>query len=244
MREIFLCLGGGVLQIAGTNSATGNLACQQQHARVSLGNATFQNAQLGVSNNATLDVTALTVPLNINNGITLAGNLSAAINTTNFTSLLVASNLTYGGTLTLNNFGPALADGTTIKLFSASNYSGAFGSLVPAAPGTGLLWNTNWISVNGTIFITSTNPALITPPRIMSFQLLGGNFAVGGTNGNTPGTFFYTLASTNLAWPITNWTIVSTNQFGSGGGIQLHQHIESWQSTAILYASSPISHRT
>jgi hypothetical protein len=144
--------------------------------------------------------------------------LIEAINKAGFTSLLMASNITYGGTLTLSNMGPALAYGDTIKLFSASNYSGAFSSLIPAAPGTGLIWNTNWISVNGTVFITSTNPALITPPRITGFQLLGGNFAVAGTNGNAPGTFFYTLASTNLALPITNWTIVSTNQFGSGGG--------------------------
>jgi len=132
--------------------------------------------------------------------------------------LLVASNITYGGTLTLSNSGPALAYGDTIKLFAASNYSGMFGGIVPVAPGPGLLWNTNWISVNGSIFITSTNPALITPPHITSFQLLGGNFAITGTNGNAPGTFFYTLASTNLALPLTNWTILATNQFGSGGG--------------------------
>jgi hypothetical protein len=212
-----LCSGGGILQIAGTNSATGNLIASNCTLAL-LGNATFQHTQLGVSNNATLDVTALTVPLAISNRITLAGNLIEAINKAGFTSLLMASNITYGGTLTLSNMGPALAYGDTIKLFSASNYSGAFSSLIPAAPGTGLIWNTNWISVNGTVFITSTNPALITPPRITGFQLLGGNFAVAGTNGNAPGTFFYTLASTNLALPITNWTIVSTNQFGSGGG--------------------------
>jgi len=212
-----LCSGGGVMQIAGNNSATGSLVVSNSTLQL-LGTATFNNAQLGVSNNATLDVTALTVPLNISNSIALAGNLRAVINKTNFTSLLVASNLTYGGTLTLSNLGPALAYGDTIKLFSASNYSGAFSSIVPAAPGTGLIWNTNWISVDGTIFITSTNPALITPPLITSVQVLGGNFDVAGTNGNAPGTSFYTLASTNLALPVTNWTVIATNQFGSGGG--------------------------
>jgi hypothetical protein len=212
-----LCSGGGNLQIAGTNSATGNLIASNSTLAL-IGNATFKNAQLGVSNNATLDVTALTVPLNISNRIVLAGNLLAAINKTNFTSLLVASNITYGGTLTLNNFGPALAYGDMIKLFSASNYSGAFSSIVPTAPGTGLIWNTNMIAVDGTIFITSTNPALITPPRITSVRMLGGNFVVAGTNGNAPGTFFYTLASTNLALPLANWTIIASNQFGSGGG--------------------------
>jgi hypothetical protein len=212
-----LCSGGGVLKVAGNNNATGNLTLSNCTLQLP-GNATFNNAQLGVSNNATLDVSALTVPLTISNRITLAGNLIAAVNKTNFTSLLVASNITYAGTLTLSNFGPALAYGDTIKLFSASNYSGAFGSIVPGAPGTGLLWNTNRISVDGTIFITSTNPALMTPPRITGFQLLGGNFAVTGTNGNAPGTSFYTLASTNLALPASNWIIIATNQFGPGGG--------------------------
>jgi hypothetical protein len=213
----FLCSGGGLLQIAGNNSATGNLVVSNSTLAV-LGAATLKNAQLGVSNNATLDVTALTVPLSISNRIALAGNLLAAINKTNFTSLLVASNINYGGTLTVSNSGPPLAYGDTIKLFAASNYSGAFGGIVPAAPGPGLLWNTNWIFVNGTIFITSTNPALIAQPHITGFQLLGGNIAIAGTNGNAPGTPFYTLASTNLALPLTNWTILATNQFGPGGG--------------------------
>ena len=212
-----LCSGGGLLQIAGTDSATGNLIVSNSTLAV-LGAAALKNAQLAVSNNAALDVTALMVPLNISNRIALAGNLLATINKTNFTSLLAARNIAYGGTLTLSNSGPALAYGNTIKLFAASNYAGAFGGIIPAAPGPGLVWNTNWLSVDGTVFITSTNPALITPPRITSFQLLGGNFAVSGTNGNAPGTFFYRLASTNLALPLTNWTILATNQFGSRGG--------------------------
>jgi O-glycosyl hydrolase len=212
-----LCAGGGILQIAGSNSATGNLMVSNS-TLAALGTATFGNAQLGVGNNATLDVTALAVPLAIGNGVTLAGNLRAAINKTNFTSLLAASNIIYGGTLILSNLGLALAYGDTIKLFSASNYSGTFSGIIPAVPGPGLIWNTNWLSMNGTIFISSTNLALITPPRITSAWMLGGNLVVAGTNGNAPGTFFYTLASTNLASSVTNWTVVATNQFGPGGG--------------------------
>jgi glucuronoarabinoxylan endo-1,4-beta-xylanase len=220
------CRGGGTLQLAGTNSTTGNLIASNCTLAL-LGNATFQNAQLGVSNNATLDVTALTVPLTISNRITLAGNVVAAVNKTNFTSLLVASNITCGGMLTLSNLGPALAYGDTIKLFSASNYSGAFSGIVPAAPGAGLLWSTNMIAVDGTLFITSTNPALVTPPFITSVRMLGGDFVVAGTNGNAPGTFFYTLASTNLALPLTNWTVISTNQFGPGGGFNFTNNFDS-----------------
>lgn len=66
-----------------------------------------------------------------------------------------------------------------------------------------------------------------TPPRITSFQLLGESFAIAGTNGNAPGTSFYTLASTNLALPLTNWTLLATNQFGSGGGFNFTNIIDS-----------------
>jgi O-glycosyl hydrolase len=232
-----LCSGGGTLQIAGSNSATGNLIVSNS-TLAALGVAIFNNSQLGVSNNATLDVTALTVPLNIGNGITLAGNLRAAINKTNFTSLLGASNLTYGGTLTLSNLGPALAYGDTVKLFSAANYSGAFSSIVPAVPGLGLLWNTNWLSVNGTIFLSSTNPALITPPRITGAQLLNGNVVVAGTNGNAPGNYFYTLASTNVA-PLANWTILATNQFGAGGGFAFTNTLDSTKSQQFFMIRLP-----
>jgi hypothetical protein len=233
-----LCGGGGILKIAGNNSATGNLVVSNSTLAL-LGTATFNNAQLGVSNNATLDVTALTIPLTIGNRLTLGGNVVAAINKTNFTSLLVASNLTYGGTLTLSNFGPALAYGDTIKLFSASNYSGAFSGIIPATPGAGLLWNTNWLSMDGTIFITSTNPVLIMPPLVTGFKLLGGNFAVTGTNGNAPGTFVYTLVSTDLSVPLTNWTIIATNQFGAGGGFNFTNPVDSTQAQQFFILRLP-----
>jgi glucuronoarabinoxylan endo-1,4-beta-xylanase len=233
-----LCAGGGVLQLAGNNSATGNLIVSNATLAV-LGTAAFANSLLGVSNNATLDVSALTVPLTLSKSITLAGNLIETINQAGFTSLLVASNITYGGTLTLNNIGPALNYGDTLKLFRASNYSGAFSGVIPSTPGTGLLWNTNWLSVDGTIFVTSTNPALMTPPHISKFMLSGRNLAFNGMNGNAPGTLFYTLASTNLTAPLTNWVVVETNQFGAGGSFSCTNAIDSTQPQQFFILQVP-----
>jgi O-glycosyl hydrolase len=235
-----LCGGGGILQIAGANTATGSLVVSNGTLAV-IGNSTFLNSQLAVSNSAKLDVTALAVPLAINNQISLAGNLVAAINKTNVTSLLTANNVVYGGTLTLSNFGPALAYGDTIKLFNASNYSGAFSGISPTTPGTGLLWNTNWISVDGTIFITSTNPALITPPLITRAQLssLNSQLILSGTNGNAPGTLFYTLATTNVSLPLANWTIIATNSFGSGGGFKCTNNFDSTQPQQFFMIRMP-----
>jgi hypothetical protein len=59
------------------------------------------------------------------------------------------------------------------------------------------------------------------PPRITSFRLLGGSFAMIGTNGNAPGTYCYTLASTRLALSLTNWSVMATNQSGSGSSLNI-----------------------
>ena len=221
--------GGGTLAIAGANTATGNLIVSNS-TLAALGGATFQNSQLGISNTATLDVTGMTVPLAIGNRITLAGNLVSAINQSGFTTLVTASNLTYGGTLMLTNSGPALAYGDTIKLFSASNYAGAFNSILPATPGTGLVWNTNWLGVDGTVFVSASDAGLVTPPQITSLELAGDRLILSGSNGNAPGTYYYTLATTSLATPAESWTLVATNQFGAGG---------TFKCTNIIDATEP-----
>jgi glucuronoarabinoxylan endo-1,4-beta-xylanase len=218
--------GGGTLQVAGANTATGSLSISNSTLAV-LGGATFQNSQLGISNTATLDVRAMTVPLAVSNRITLAGSLLSAIDKTGFTTLLAASNVTYGGTLTLSNEGPALAYGDTIKLFNASNYAGAFSSILPATPGTGLVWNTNWLGVDGTVFVSASDVGLITPPHITGIERAGDTLIMTGTNGNAPGTYYYTLSTTDIAVPLAGWTIVATNPFGPGGAFSCTNNIDA-----------------
>jgi glucuronoarabinoxylan endo-1,4-beta-xylanase len=217
--------GGGTLQLSGANTATGHLIISNSTLAV-LGGATFQNSQLGVSNSATLDVSGMTVPLAVDNRITLAGNLLSTINKGGFTTLVSASNLTYGGTLTLSNAGPALAYGDTIKLFSASNYAGLFNGIVPPTPGTGLIWNTNWLGVDGTVFVSASDVGLIAPPQITSIEQVGNDLILSGTNGNGPGTYYYTLATTNITTPLESWTIAATNQFGPGGTFKCTNSID------------------
>src|SRR5205823_14155841 len=47
------------------------------------------------------------------------------------------------------------------KLFSATNYVGAFATLNPA-PGPNLAWNTNTLATDGTLRVVSTAPAQIS----------------------------------------------------------------------------------
>ena len=54
-------------------------------------------------------------------------------------------------------------------------------------------------------------------PVITTAWLNGTNLILSGTNGTFSGSMFYTLASTNLMTPLTNWPVIATNVFGAGG---------------------------
>ena len=58
----------------------------------------------------------------------------------------------------------------------------------------------------------------LPPPLLDGIQISGGNVIVTGTNG-TAGGNYYLLATTNLSLPMSNWTILATNQFGPGGSV-------------------------
>ncbi|MGD0743875.1 MAG: PQQ-dependent sugar dehydrogenase [Verrucomicrobiota bacterium] len=61
--------------------------------------------------------------------------------------------------------------------------------------------------------IVSTNSV----PFFSSLKISGANLVASGTNGPHGGSY-YLLTSTNLMFPFTNWTRVSTNPFDAGGG--------------------------
>jgi autotransporter-associated beta strand protein len=63
--------------------------------------------------------------------------------------------LTYGGALALNNKAGSFSATNTFKLFNASTYAGAFSSISPALPGTGLDWNTGTLATDGTLRIVN-----------------------------------------------------------------------------------------
>jgi hypothetical protein len=65
------------------------------------------------------------------------------------------STVTYGGTLTVTNIGPALVAGDTFTLFSASSYAGSFTNLVLPTLNAGLSWSTNNLTLNGSIVVQS-----------------------------------------------------------------------------------------
>jgi len=106
--------------------------------------------------------------------------------------------LTYGGTLMISNLAGVLTTNDIFTLFSAKTYMGAFVGIKPTIPGEGLVWNTNTLSVDGTLRIAvaagpATNPTNITV----------------GVVGNT----------LTLTWPVDHigWRLlVQTNQLAGG----------------------------
>ena len=123
--------------------------------------------------------------LSISNSLTLAGGtLVMLVNRTNAptASLLTGlTALTEGGTLTVNNTGPALQIGDTFQLFSAASYTGSFNVTNLPALNNGLGWSNN-LALNGSlVVVTSTAVAFGTWTNDAS-----GNWsaAVNWANGN------------------------------------------------------------
>ena len=106
-----------------------------------------------------------TATLTISNNLGLAGNALFTLNRTNAQNAAKISGLTtvrYGGTLTLTNVGDALQAGDTFVLFQSAVYSGGFTNFVLPTLSGNLAWNTNNLSVNGSmaVFDKTTTLAL------------------------------------------------------------------------------------
>jgi T5SS/PEP-CTERM-associated repeat protein len=194
-------------------------------------------AALVVSSNAFLKGvgTIATAPVSIKNGGTLApgttalgtitinGNLVLSAGSTNIMKLDATSgtadsltgmaSVTFGGTLQLGNLTGSLAAGNSFKLFTATNYFGAFANLSPASPGPGLSWNTNQLNINGVLGVSSTaTPA----PNLAVAMAVGGNIVL-STTGGVSFTPCYLLTCTNFPPLPADWTYVSTNYFDASG---------------------------
>jgi hypothetical protein len=128
-------------------------------------------------------------------------------------SIICSSGITYGGTLNLTNVSATpLAIGNLFQVFSATNYSGSFTSIVPATPGAGLAWDTSRLNSSGLLSVTGSRPV------ISGATVSGGNLVFNVTGG-TPGDTLYVLTRTNLL--LGNWAPIATNQYGSSGSLSI-----------------------
>ena len=184
------------------------------------GNGTVTNSSLSAGAGSTVSPGVGAVGrLTVGGAITLAGTNIMEVDTANATNDVLrssggSSSITYGGTLNVVDLvGNSLTSSSSFKLFSATSYSGSFNSIVPATPGSGLIWDTSALGTSGTLKVAASGPAPM--PRINSVRLQGASLVISGTNGTTSGSY-YVLSSTNVALPLVNWTRIATNSFTGG----------------------------
>ncbi len=135
----------------------------------------------------------------------------------------ITGNLSYGGTLVITNIGATpYAAGDSFKLFNAAGYSASFTNIVPVIPAVNLAWKTNGLT-NGILSIVSS-PTL--PPGFNRVSASRTNLVFSGTNGVRNWTY-YLLGSTNVALPLSNWTILATNAFDAAGNFRITNAINA-----------------
>jgi T5SS/PEP-CTERM-associated repeat protein len=149
--------------------------------------------------------------LTLNPGSTTLMKLSALTGAKD--SLTGMTNVTYGGTLQLNTITGSLAAGNSFKLFSATNYFGAFDQLVPLIPGPGLRWDTNTLNTDGILHVVAGSPP---PPTLATLMTVDGNLVLNATGG-VPFTPCYLLTCTNFPPTPADWIPVATNYFDGSG---------------------------
>ena len=174
-----------------------------------------------IGSGATLSPGGSLTMLTFSNNLTLGSGSTTVmeLNVSPLTSDVahVAGNLIYGGTLVLTNVGPApLTNGNSFKLFGATGYSGAFANLVPVIPGINLAWNTNSLGSGVLSVVSSPTPS----PKFGTLRMDAGGVILSGSNG-VPFWPYYLLATTNLALPLANWTVMATNAFDASGNFNV-----------------------
>ena len=235
-----LKLGAGTLTLAGAGTYNGSTVVSNGAllANNTIGSVTGSGAILVLAGASLGGTGMLSGPLTIQPGgilapgstagtlmlgspPTLNGTLALAlvkssINLSNSKLALASGPLAFGGTLAVSATGDALQVGDTFELFDAPAFTGSFASLsLPTLP-TGWTWDTSRLAVDGTITVAGPpGPALQPTFNGLALQnptnlLLGGS---GGLSNYTD----YVLSSTNVALPLTNWTMLATNLFDASG---------------------------
>jgi autotransporter-associated beta strand protein len=174
---------------------------------------------LGVSPSAPIGSMTINSNLTLSAGSFTALQLNKLAGTND--QIVGLTGVNYGGTLSVSNLAGSFAPGDIFPLFSSTSYSGAFASINPASPGAGLKWNLNYLAVDGTLRVISTN---LNRPTITGTTVSGNSLVFSGTGGTSSGTFVI-LSSTNVSAPLATWTRVRTNVFDTGGNFAVTNKI-------------------
>jgi autotransporter-associated beta strand protein len=181
--------GNGTLVLLAANTYRGDTVVSNGTLRVS----NLSGSATGSSNVTVLDGATLTGsgrisgPVSIQSGGTLApgnsiGNLAISnsltfaagstnlmevnLNTRTNDVVTGLTNVTYGGTLVVNNLGSQIfTNGSIFKLFNSTSYGGSFAGIQPPTPGAGLQWDASSMAVDGRLKVIVANqpPVVVNP---------------------------------------------------------------------------------
>jgi fibronectin-binding autotransporter adhesin len=193
------------------------------------------NGSLVVSDGATLSPAGTNTTIGITTGTNATGEIGVADNVTLEGTTVIKlngsgtndgvgalGNIIYGGELNLVNISSsALASGNSFKIFTAANYSGSFASIVPTTPGAGLTWDLSQLN-SGIIGVSGGS----SRPVVGTTKISGSNLVLTGSGGTPNGTF-YVLTTTNLATPLANWLVISTNIYDASGNFSVSNSISA-----------------
>jgi autotransporter-associated beta strand protein len=145
--------------------------------------------------------------LTLQTGSSMQVDVNAATSSSDLVQGL--ANVTYGGTLTVNNLGGSPVLGQSFQIFSAGAFGGNFNRIMPP-PGPGLLWRFD--PASGALSVVSA----VSSPQIASVAINGANLTLQATNG-PPGVTGSILSSTDLSLPIASWTALTAADFDVSG---------------------------
>jgi len=190
-----LTLWQGTVIVTGTNSCTGATTISGGTLEV---NGSMSNP-VDVTGGTLTGTGVLTGPVSVSTAGTISpgpgfaelfvsnslavqsgGSISMDVNAATGASDEIAgmTQLTYGGRLVLNNQAGSFSATNTFKLFDASTYAGAFSSISPASPGTGLDWDTSTLATDGTLRIID----VVISPTTNVMESRMGNSTSGSNN--------------------------------------------------------------
>ncbi|HSU57325.1 MAG TPA: autotransporter-associated beta strand repeat-containing protein, partial [Candidatus Dormibacteraeota bacterium] len=225
-----LKVGSGTWTLIGASTHTGTTVVSNGTMLI---NGTFNGSPVTVSGGVlggTGVIAGAAVTVNSGGGfapgnplgtLTISNNLTLAAGSTAFmkvqhspltnSAAKVSGTIAENGTLNVANLGGSFIAGDHFKLFDAAGYSGSFTNFVLPSLTSGLQWSTSQLNVDGSLWVVST-----APPLISQASAIGNNFVLSGTGG-TPNWNYYVLASTNVTAPAAQWSRISTNTFGASG---------------------------
>jgi hypothetical protein len=145
----------------------------------------------------------------MSNNVTLAGTNVMIVNTNatpNASKLVAGGTLAYGGTLVINNVGPALAAGNQFTLFSTGG-TGSF-TISPASPGAGLAWDTSSLNT-GVLKVVAAGP---TGPVPLTNSVSGNVLSLSWPAGQG---WNLEVQTNNLSTGLnTNWSVLVSGSAG------------------------------